>query len=66
MDQLYKEMGIQDEDPPIEICRSTEENQPTLPTLDSSRVGSSMFCSYFFAFDDRTLTCASVATGTYM
>jgi uncharacterized coiled-coil protein SlyX len=24
--ELYQEMDIQDEDPPIELCRSTEEN----------------------------------------
>ncbi len=26
VDELYKEMDIQDEEPPIELCRSTEEN----------------------------------------
>ncbi len=26
MDQLYKELEIEDEDPPIELCRSTEEH----------------------------------------
>ncbi len=26
VDELYQEMQIQDEEPPIELCRSTEEN----------------------------------------